>query len=412
MKKRFLKILLFAATLPAFTSLKAQSVDNGQAERAYLVSTLTKIADPVLDALSKNQLKKLMPVEAKDPKDRAYSTHLEAFGRLLAGMAPWLELGPDNTPEGRLRKKYIDLALIGIHNATDPKGPDFMNFSQGHQPVVDVAFFAQALLRSPNQLWGRLDAITKSNVIAALKSSRVITPSYSNWLLFSATIEAALLKYDHYGDRMRMDYAIKQHLNVWYKGDGAYGDGPNFHWDYYNSFVIQPMLVQTLKTIVDVDSSQKAPYKLALAHIKRYAAVQERMISPEGTYPIIGRSLAYRCGAFQVLAMVALMHELPEHVKPQQVRAALYTLIKRQMEAPQTFDSKGWLQIGIYGHQPTIGETYISTGSLYLCSEGFLTLGLPANDKFWQGADEDWTAKKVWKGIDISIDHAIDDKEK
>jgi len=24
----------------------------------------------------------------------------------------------------------------------------------------------------------------------------------------------------------------------WYKGDGAYGDGSDFHWDYYNSYVI------------------------------------------------------------------------------------------------------------------------------------------------------------------------------
>ena len=107
--------------------------------------------------------------------------------------------------------------------------------------------------------------------------------------------------------------------------------------------------------------------------------------------------------------MVSLMKELPANIKPQQVRAALYTMIKRQMEAPQTFDSKGWLQIGIYGHQPNIGEPYISTGSLYLCSEGFLMLGLPASDPFWQGPDEDWTAKKVWKGIDVPIDHALDE---
>jgi len=255
-----------------------------------------------------------------------------------------------------------------------------------------------------------LDDVTKANVITALKSTRVITPNYSNWLLFSATIEAALLKFDHYGDRMRMDYAIKEHMNNWYKGDGAYGDGPDFHWDYYNSFVIQPMLVQVLKTINGADSSQKKTYATALTHIKRYAAIEERMISPEGTYPIIGRSIAYRCGAFQALTMVALMHELPADVKPQQVRAAMYTLIKRQMEAPQTFDANGWLQIGIFGHQPSTGEPYISTGSLYLCSEGFLMLGLPATDTFWQGPDEDWTNKKVWKGIDIPADHAVDDK--
>jgi hypothetical protein len=384
----------------------ASNNDAGQKERTYLVKSLTRIADPVLTALSKNQLKLQMPVEAST-NDRRNYTYLEAFGRLLAGMAPWLEIGPDQTPEGILRKKYIELARTCLHNATDPNLPDFMNFNKGGQPVVDAAFLAQALLRAPRQLWDPLDATTKANIIAALKSSRVITPGYSNWLLFSATIEAALLKFDNYGDRMRMDYAIKQH-QLWYKGDGLYGDGPNFHWDYYNSFVIQPMLLEVLQTLQDADKNQKNTFETALKHARRYAAIQERLISPEGTYPPIGRSLAYRFGAFQLLSKIALIKALPDNIKPQQVRAALYTMIKRQLEAPGTFDDKGWLQIGLYGHQPNIGEGYISTGSLYLCSEAFLILGLPSSDELWQNADEDWTAKKVWKGLDPGTDHAID----
>lgn len=406
MRNKFFCLIL---SLPLSGMVMAQSPANndaGQKERAYLVKSLVRIADPVLTALSKNELKQLMPVEAKTG-DRKNYTYLEAFGRLLAGMAPWLELGPDQTPEGVLRKKYIELARTGLHNATDPNSPDFMNFNKGAQPVVDAAFLAQALLRAPHQLWEPLDAPTKANIIAAFKSSRVITPGYNNWLLFSATIEAALLKFDNYGDRMRMDYAIKQH-QLWYKGDGLYGDGADFHWDYYNSFVIQPMLLDVLQTLQNAGIDQKTTYDTALKRARRYAAIQERLISPEGTYPPIGRSLAYRFGAFQLLSKIALIHALPDAVKPQQVRAALYTLIKRQLEAPGTFDDKGWLQVGLYGHQPDIGEGYISTGSLYLCSEAFLILGLPPSDEFWQKADEDWTAKKVWKGTDVETDHAID----
>jgi len=132
------------------------------------------------------------------------------------------------------------------------------------------------------------------------------------------------------------------------------------------------------------------------------------MISPEGTYPPVGRSLAYRFGAFQLLSKIALMHQLPNNIKPQQVRAALFTVIKKQIEMPGTFDKNGWLQIGVAGHQPDIGENYISTGSLYLCSEAFLILGLPASDDFWNGKDEDWTSKKIWNGIDVPADHAED----
>ena len=403
---KFQYILL--AILFLIVSGNADAQSDGRQQRTYLVQTLSRIAAPVLNALSKNELKKQMPVEAKSDSRRTV-THLEAFGRLFAGMAPWLDMTPDNTAEGKLREKYADLVIKGLKNATDPNAADFMNFNQGSQPLVDAAFLAQGLLRSPNQVWARLDATTKSNVIAALKSSRVIKPGNNNWVLFSAEVEAALLKYDGSCDRKRIDSALEL-LQSWYKGDGAYGDGPNFHWDYYNSFVMQPMLLDITQLLYEKDKTSEAKklYDLTLNRAKRYAAVQERLISPEGTYPPIGRSLAYRFGAFQLLSQVAWMQQLPKDVEPEQVRCALYTVIKKQIEAPNTFDEKGWLRIGLYGHQPGIGEGYISTGSLYLCSEAFLVLALPETNKFWTGPDKDWTAKKIWLGHDVQADHAVD----
>jgi len=386
----------------------SQKINDGADKRKYLITGMLKIADPVLNALSKNELKQKMPVEAKTA-DRQNYTYLEAFGRLLSGMSSWLELGADNTDEGKLRAKYIQLARTCLHNATNPSSPDFMNFNKGSQPLVDAAFFAQALLRAPQQLWQPLDAQTKQNIINALKSSRVIKPGQNNWLLFSAMVEAALLKFDRQCDTSKINYAVRMH-ELWYKGDGTYGDGENFHWDYYNSFVIQPMLIEVLDVLKLNDASLaiKNLYSTILKRAKRYAAIQEKMISPEGTYPPVGRSLAYRFGAFQLLSKIALMHQLPNNIKPQQVRAALFTVIKKQIEMPGTFDKNGWLQIGVAGHQPDIGENYISTGSLYICSEAFLILGLPASDDFWNGKDEDWTSKKIWNGIDVPADHAED----
>lgn len=383
-------------------------MEAGPMQREYLINTLVKIADPVLVALSKNQLKEQMPVESAPNQqgDRKNYTYLEALGRTLAGMAPWLELGPDDSPEGKLREKYIRLALDGIRNATNPESADYMNFTKGGQPVVDAAFLAQALLRAPTQLWGQLSVQDREHVINAFKATRIITPGYNNWLLFSAEIEAALLKFTGSCDRMRIDYAVKEHMN-WYKGDGIYGDGPNFHYDYYNSFVIHPMLLEVLQTLKEAGDRVNETYKAVFERSQRYAAIQERLISPEGTYPLVGRSIAYRFGAFQVLAKMALLHALPENVSPQQVRAALYTLIKRQVEVPGTFDANGWLTIGVAGHQPKAGEGYISTGSLYLCTEGLLMLGLPATDPFWNGEDQKWTSKKAWDGESFPIDHAL-----
>src|SRR5690606_17596743 len=189
--------------------------------------------------------------------------------------------------------------------------------------------------------------------LKAFKSTRSISPPYMNWLLFSGMIEAALLKFEGKADMMRLEYALFKH-DEWYKGDGTYGDGPDFHWDYYNSFVIQPMLLGVTKVLKEEGLDRRHYYELMLGRAQRYAAIQERLISPEGTYPPIGRSLAYRFGAFQLLSNIALLHQLPQAVKPQQVRAALYTVIKRQVEMPGTFDDKGWLRIGFAGHQPSV----------------------------------------------------------
>ncbi|MBL0742845.1 DUF2264 domain-containing protein [Chryseolinea lacunae] len=376
--------------------------------RAYWVAVLQKLANPILTNLSDGKLKSAMPVEAKESvmAERKSVTHLEAFGRLMAGMAPWLALGADATEEGRQRATCIALAQRCIAQAVNPQSPDFMNFYQHPQALVDTAFLAHALLRAPAQLWTPLDADTKARVVKAFESSRVIQPGESNWLLFAAMVEAFLLSQGYAWDTTRVDRAIQKHRE-WYQGDGAYGDGPEFHWDYYNSFVIQPMLIDVVKVLVAAGKAEPSFYDTVLQRARRYAAIQERLISPEGTFPPIGRSLAYRFGAFQLLGQVALMKALPEDVSPAQVRGAMSAVIHKAVEAPGTFDKNGWLQIGFCGHQPGLGEPYISTGSLYLCSVGLLPLGLPANDPFWTTPPEEWTAKKVWSGKEAPIDHAL-----
>src|SRR5262249_22142806 len=161
------------------------------------------------------------------------------------------------------------------------------------------------------------------------------------------------------------------------KGDGAYGDGEFFHFDYYNSFVIHPMLIDVLAVLREKDRQFERIYATELQRARRYAEIQERLIAPDGAFPSIGRSTSYRFGAFHALAQIAFMHELPEHVKPAQVRCAMTAVIRKMIEAPGTFDNRGWLRIGFCGHQQSLAESYISTGSLYLCSVAFLPLGLP-----------------------------------
>jgi len=405
-RREFLLTSTGAIAIPALRAVPAGQAADNAADRSYWIRTLRKIADPVLTNLAAGTLKARMPVEQSAGANRRTVTHLEAVGRLLAGIAPWLELGDDRTAEARIRLQSADMARQGLARGVDPASPDALNFTTDRQPLVDAAFLSQALLRAPRTLGEALDRTTRERLAAALASTRAIAPPLSNWLLFPATIEAALMRLGAPWERDRVDYALRQH-DQWYKGDGAYGDGPEFHWDYYNSFVIHPMLVDVLEACGDEKTEWKEMRARVFQRSRRYAAIQERFIAPDGSYPPIGRSLAYRVGAFHVLAQAALRRDLPDDVSPAQVRAALTAAIRRSIDALGTFNADGWLQVGICGHQPGIGETYTSTGSLYLCAVALLPLGLPAQDEFWTSAPRPWTSARAWSGAPFPIDHAL-----
>jgi len=402
--------LLGATGLPLPAAPEATDKPAGtDGDRRYWVSAAEKLSRPVLEHLARRELKTAMPVESLPGAGREPFTHLEAFGRLLAGLAPWLAADTTHAQEQESQQKFLKLAQGGLDSATDPQSPDFLNFSGGGQPLVDTAFLAQGILRAPDVLWKPLEPRVKQQIITALKSSRnFATPGGSNWVMFAATIEAALLEFGEPTREERLEGCLRQMLG-WYAGDGAYADGEFFHFDYYNSFVIHPMLLDVLAVLQRHDAQFAPVHEIVLHRAKRFAEVQERLIAPDGTFPSIGRSTTYRFGAFQLLAQMALLRELPESLRPAQVRGALAAVIRRMLEAPGTFDENGWLRIGFCGHQPALAEKYISTGSLYLCATGLLPLGLPPTDPFWTEPPARWTSQKLWSGDSLPADHAMSD---
>ena len=55
-----------------------------------------------------------------------------------------------------------------------------------------------------------------------------------------------------------------------------------------------------------------------------------------------------------------------------------------------------------------MSESYINTGSVYLCVVGLLSLGLPATDEYWSAPYTEWTNLRAWKGeSDVKADHAL-----
>lgn len=388
--------------------VEIEKLPSGLDDRKYWVDLLDKIASPILSNMSKGTLRKNMDMQVSpiwDNRDKGVG-YLEALGRLSTGMAPWLALENVNEEEGIIRKRLNQQLLASITHGVDPDSPDYLSWSSGSQPLVDAAFLAQSLIKAPKALWEPLDQIAKKNLIHEFKELRRVKPFESNWLLFAAMIESFLLGIGEEFVAERIDYALEK-IPEWYKGDGWYGDGPVFSFDYYNSYVIQPMLIDVLRVNVQHNRRSKNEYDLAYKRMQRYAEFLERMVSPEGTYPIFGRSATYRTAIFQPLAQLALEGGLPEWIKPAQVRCAI-TAVKKRIFIPETFVNGKWLSLGIIGSQQEgLADSYSNTGSMYLTSLSFLPLGLAETHAFWSAPFQSWTMLKAWKGEPFRKDYHV-----
>ena len=320
---------------------------------------------------------------------------LRLLEETVSGIAPWLNLEGGSKDEIALRNQYRQWVLKAIAHAVDPNAKDYLLWNGG-QPLVDASFLAFGLVRCP-WLWQHLDTMVKQNLVTAFKTTRKTVPAYSNWILFSGMIEAFFCKYGLEYDAVRIDYAVREFANHWYIGDGFFSDGMNFHMDYYNSIVIHPYLA----AIVNIINASNKKYEWFAPKLdtinKRYAEILERDINSDGSFPVTGRSISYRCGVFHHLADMSYRKQLPTSLEPAQIRSALTAVLKKTLAAAGTFNNEGWLNIGLYGAQPGLGESYITTGSLYLCAEIFLPLGLPADERhFWSAPAKKWTAVKIW----------------
>lgn len=392
--------------------LSAATLTAQQNDRALWVDALTRMARPVLDKMAEGKLQKEMLVEFSPTWDGRNEkvTYMECFGRLMAGMAPWLSLPDDDTEEGRLRADLRAKALKSYANAVDPQSPDYLLWREEGQTLVDAAYVAESFLRGYDALWEPLDSLTKARYIDEFTRLRRVDPPYTNWLLFSATVESFLKRAGAQPDWYRITSALRK-FEEWYVGDGFYSDGPDFAFDYYNSYVLHPMGVECEEVITDggkrkIWNCSDVDFERAKKRMQKYGIVLERLISPEGTFPVYGRSITYRTGTMQPLALLSWRGWLPEELPEGQVRAALTAVIRNMFSDNRNFNEKGYLTLGFNGKQPNISDWYTNNGSLYMASLAFLPLGLPADHSFWTSEPLPWTSKKAWGGQDFPKDHA------
>ncbi|WP_369814525.1 DUF2264 domain-containing protein [Methanobrevibacter sp. YE315] len=375
-------------------------------DRIYWVSKLQKITFPVIANLAKGTLRKNMPIESQSGQDQKFA-YFGAFARVFNGIAPWLELGEDNSEEGQIRKKYAFLTLKAISNSVNPNNNDYIFVVEPKQSLVDVALFAQGLLRAKNEIWLNLPMGIQARIIRELKNTRIIAPYENHWLLYTAIIEATLLEFTGECDKQRLVYGVSKFRDEYYLGDAVYSDGEDMDVGYYNSLIIHPMLNDILAVMRKYGLQDGEFLDIQLMRSSRLSSQLERQISPEGTYPLLGKSLCYRCGVLHLLSQAALLNILPRNINPAQVRSALTKVIKVQLGNDNNFNEDGWLKMGLIGPQIDICDEDVNTGSLYSCCAVFLPLGLDANDKFWTDPAAEWTSVKAWRGHPVQKDQTI-----
>lgn len=426
-------LLLLALLLPLVANAKKKT--EPKTDREVWVDIMYQMAEPVLRNMAEGKLQQNMTLEngglelspTWDNRNKKVA-YMETFARLMAGLAPWLSLPDDDTAEGAKRKQLREWALKAYANAVDPDSPDYLGWTSGGQTLVDAAYLVESLYRGYDALWVPLDSVTKQRYIKEIQGLRRYDPPYTNWFLFVGMEECFLMYVGADYDAFRIKTAMSK-VEEWYIGDGLYSDGPSFAFDYYNAYVIQPMYVECLEMISArqpnntylVRATDKARngaknrLEVVRKRMQKYSVILERFISPEGTFPVVGRSIPYRMATMQPLAQLAWRKQLPSELSEGQVRSALTAVAKRLFglsplspKGASNFNAQGFLTIGFVGNHPNVADWYTNNGSLYMTSMGFLPLGLPATDSFWTAPAEKWTSKKAWEGDDFPKDHKWD----
>jgi hypothetical protein len=147
------------------------------AERTQWIEILVRVAEPVMASCAANRLKSSMPVESAigHQASRRTVTHLEAIGRTLAGIAPWLGVAGVTDAEETVRARFAALARQMLANAVDRAAEDYIDFTADRQNLVDAAFLALGLSRARGELWETLNPAVRTGIIAALQSTALFS---------------------------------------------------------------------------------------------------------------------------------------------------------------------------------------------------------------------------------------------
>lgn len=372
--------------------------------RIIWFNKLNSIVEPVIDGFVNKTIKETFPIHFsplyKENKEvnkelifiELYSRTLLSISILFQNENFIKEYNYDN-----LYKKTI----ITIKNNFN----GYLNFyHKSGQLLVEMSFICLSFIRSP-YLWNLLDLTLKKVILEIVNETSKYEPHNNNWILFSCILDIFLYKNKKI---LKLDrcYNYINKFESFYIGDGWYKDGLIFHMDYYNSFIILPFLLDIYHELSDIDKRFLKNYNNTVIKIQRHCEFLERLISPEGTFPLFGRSITYKTAIFHALVYSSYLSILPNSISYGQVRNALTVVIERMFN--NCVDKNNYLLFGFNSFQPEITDEYTNSGSIYFCLLIFIPLGLSNEHLFWKNELKDWTQKKIWNKVSINKDTSLD----
>ena len=180
MKTRIILLVVFSFCLLGDTFAK-RKVEEPPSDRQQWADLCYKIAQPILENMSKGELQKNMQLELSptwDGRDKRVA-YMEAFGRLMAGISPWLSLPADNTAEGQQRRQLQEWALQAYKNAVRSPKPGLLvvgrtNPNSGRRSLHRRKFFFVHQM-PPGSCWMKSPGNVTSNVSKDCVSSVLLT---------------------------------------------------------------------------------------------------------------------------------------------------------------------------------------------------------------------------------------------
>ncbi len=316
--------------------------------------------------------------------------YVELFARTWLGICPLLNKGDSELDD--LAMNALDAFFSGY---IDLKKTD--NVNVGNQLMVEMANITISFFRNPN-LWNKVKENTQKNICHNILYASKLTPHQNNWILFKVIMDLFLYDKKYISNIHSTLQLLDNFEKMYYVGDSWYRDGIIFHMDYYNSFVILPFLYDIYKYLNSHffnNNKYKTKYYETIIKLQRHSEFLERIIAQDGTFPLFGRSMVYRCAVFHALVYCAYLNLLPNTLSYGQVRCALNKVIENLFNT-NIYDQNGFIQYGFTGFQPEIADSYSNSGSVYYTLLIFMVCGLDENHMFWSDSDKDWSQKKIW----------------